>query len=437
MSILRERTERLSKFSLIAQKARENPEEKFTSLAHYLTEEYLIECYRNLNKTASSGIDKVEYYNYELDLMNRIESLHGRLQRGEYEAPSILRVWIDKDGGKKRPLGISCVEDKIVQKAVTGILSLIYEQDFYDFSYGFRPKRSAHQAISLLYGHCIRWEAKWLIDADIQGCFDNFDHDILMEMIRKRIKDKSILRLIVMWLKTGIADGESMHINTIGTPQGNIISPMLSNIYLHYVLDKWIEEIKPLLKRECFVIRFADDFVIGFKDKEDASRVMSTLPKRMGSYGLTIHPEKSKLINFVPEGENCTSPTFDFLGFTHYWTKGYNSKKNVVRQRTRKKSFQKSIKKFYDACKKYRHEKIRKQFQRLKTILHGTFNYFGIEGNYDRISAVYRSCIFSWFKWLNRRGQRKSLTWEKYSYMLERLNLPKPKIVHKFVKIAS
>ena len=291
MDLLREAETRRTKFRRIAQKARENPGEVFTSLAHYLTEEYLLSSFSKLRRSAATGIDRVSCQEYEKHLTEHIEDLHQRLKAQRYRAANIRRAWIDKGGGKQRPLGISTTEDKIVQRAVTDILNLIYEQDFHDFSYGFRPKRNAHQALTQLRNQCMSGRIKWILDADIQGCFDNFDHGILRELLSKRIKDRSLLRLIDLWLKSGIIDGKSLHRNTVGTPQGNIVSPLLSNVYLHYVLDEWIDKtVRPLLKGKIFIIRYADDFIIGFEKEEDARRVSQTLPKRMQKYGLTIHP---------------------------------------------------------------------------------------------------------------------------------------------------
>ena len=430
MSVHREMTERLAKFRMIARKAKENPEMKFTSLAHYLSEEYLRDSYRNLNKTAASGIDEVDYYQYELEQITAIESLHHRLKTGSYQAPNNRRVWIDKGEGKKRALGISTTEDKIVQKSVTGILNLIYEQDFYPNSYGFRPNRSAHQALSQLRKECMRWGTNWIIDADIQGCFDNFDHTRMLEFLRKRITDRSLLRLIQNWLEAGIVDGKEVFSSERGTPQGNILSPLLCNIYLHYVLDQWIEEtVKPLLKGRCFLIRYADDFVIGFSNQSDAERVMKTIPKRLMKYGLNIHPEKSRLLNFYPRSGNDKPPTFDFLGFTHYWTKSQKGR-NVVKRRTREKSQHKALQNMHETCRDHRHEKVKQQYRRLKSKLQGIYNYFGIRGNYINIYTVYRHALVSWYKWLNRRSQRQSLTWQGYKDLLKQFPLPTPKVVH-------
>ncbi len=429
MDLHREAETRRTKFRSIAQKARENPGEVFTSLAHYLTEEYLLTSFSKLRRSAATGIDKVSCQEYEKHLIAHIETLHQRLKAQHYRAANIRRAWIDKGGGKQRPLGISTTEDKIVQRAVANILNLVYEQDFYDFSYGFRPERNAHQALVQLRNQCMSGRIKWILDADIQGCFDNFDHKILRELLSKRIKDRNILRLIDLWLKAGVVDGKSMHRNTVGTPQGNIISPLLSNVYLHYVLDEWIDKtVRPLLKGEIFIIRYADDFIIGFEKEEDAIRVNRTLPKRMQKYGLTIHPEKSQLISFVPE-RNKKIPTFDFLGFTHYWArsqKGYQ----VVKRRTSKKKMQKAIQNLRECCKDNRHTKHRDQHKLLSSKLRGLYQYYGIKGNYLAIKRMYHEVKYSWYKWLNRRNQRNSYTWKGYGDLLNHFTLPRPRVIH-------
>jgi len=274
-----------------------------------------------------------------------------------------------------------------------------------------------------------RGRIKWILDADIQGCFDNFDHKILRQLLSRRIKDRSLLRLIDLWLKAGIIDEKSMHRNTVGTPQGNIISPLLCNIYLHYVVDEWIAKmVRPLLKGEIFIIRYADDFIIGFEKEEDARRVYRTLPKRMQKYGLTIHPQKSQLLKFAPK-EKGKTPTFDFLGFTHYWTKSQKGF-NVIKRRTCKKKMQKALRKLRDCCIDNRHMKLKDQCKLLTSKLRGLYQYYGIRGNYLALQRMYGDAKISWFKWLNRRSQRKSYTWKGYGELLKYLPLPKPKIVH-------
>jgi group II intron reverse transcriptase/maturase len=271
---------------------------------------------------------------------------------------------------------------------------------------------------------------KWLLDADIQGCFDNFDHHMLIELLSHRIKDKSILNLIKQWLKVGVVDGKSMQVSQSGTPQGNIISPLLCNVYLHHVLDEWMDKtIRPLLKGEIYIVRYADDFVIGFENEEDAIRVCRTLPKRMNKYGLTIHPEKSKLIKFTPWGEGGKAPTFDFLGFTHYWAKSQRGKW-VVKRKTRQKKMQAVTKGLRDTCKIHKHEKLKDQSKLLSSKLRGLYQYYGIRGNFIAINRMYQICIYAWFKWLNRRSQRKSYTWKGFWELLKYFKLPKPRIIH-------
>ena len=429
MDLHGEITNRNTKFSRIKRKARENSDEVFTSLAHYLSEEYLIHSFRKLSKSAASGVDGKSVYDYELNLLTSIGELHTRLRNKNYKAPDIQRGWIDKGDGKQRPIGISTVEDKIVQKAVTGILNLIYEQDFYDFSYGFREKRSTHQSLQYLRDQCMNRKTQWIIDADIQGCFDNFDHKIMLDLLSKRIKDKSILKLIKQWLKVGIIDGNSMQVNRKGSPQGNIISPLLCNVYLHYVLDVWMDKtIRPLLKGEVFLTRYADDFIIGFENQEDAQRVYEVLPKRMAKFGLTIHPDKSKLIEFAPKGKGKTA-TFDFLGFTHYWANSIGGYA-VVKRKTSSKKMRVIVKDFHDTCMKHRHERLKDQYKLLASKLRGRYNYFGIRGNVIAINRMYQSCLCAWFKWLNRRSQRKSYTWKGFYELLKHFTLPKPKTVH-------
>lgn len=429
MDLLREIGKRNTKFDCIKRKAQESQSEVFTSLAHHLSEEYLLHNYRNLRKSSASGVDKETVDDYELNLLTRIEDLQTRLSSQTYRAPNIRRVWIDKPDGSQRPLGISTTEDKIVQRSVSGLLNLIYEQDFYDFSYGFRPKRSAHQALSYLRNQCMRRRMNWILDADIQGCFDNFDHNIMLELLSKRIGDKSIMRLIKQWLKAGVVDGDSMQISKVGTPQGNIISPLLCNVYLHYVLDEWMDKtIRPLLKGEMFLLRYADDFIIGFELESDARRVHNTLSKRMRKFKLTIHPDKSHLIQFVPESIGKT-PTLDFLGFTHYWAKSLRGNW-IVKRKTRRKKMHAIVQDMKDCCKYHKHEKVKDQSKLLSSKLRGLYQYYGIRGNFVAINRMYQTTLYAWFKWLNRRSQRKSYTWEGFTEMLKYFKLPKPRIIH-------
>jgi len=277
----------------IAEQAKEDPAKVFIALAHRMDINFLKEAYRQVRKDGAPGISGATAKDYKKNLTTNLENLHEQLKGKQYVAPMIKRVWIEKEGGKKRPIGITEFEDKIVQKAVSMLLGAVYEQDFYDFSHGFREGHSAHQALKELRDLCMNNNIQWLIDADISGFFDNINHEKLRGILRKRVNDGGIMRLIGKWLNAGVAEGEVVSYNEKGTPQGGTISPVLANIYLHQVLDEWfIKEVKPRLKGRCFIVRFADDFIIGCEHEEDARRVMEVLPKRFDRYDLTIHPER-------------------------------------------------------------------------------------------------------------------------------------------------
>lgn len=395
-----------TKFNQIAEKARTNPEFVFNSLAHFLTHKLLKDSFKLLNKKSAVGLDGVSYPDYENNLEENIRKLHENLKAKTYKATPLKRVWIDKGNGKKRPIGISSIEDKIVQRAVTTLLNLIYEQDFYDFSYGFREKRSAHQAISFFRNQSMRKKMRYFINADIKGCFDNFDHKILFEILNKRVNDGRINWLINQWTKTGIIDGKQMTANKSGTPQGGIISPLLANIYLHEVIDKWIiQEIKPLLKGDIFIVRYADDFIIGLEYQSDAERLYEVLPKRLSKYGLELSLEKSRLQNFVPENTERNN-TIDFLGFTHYWTKS-RAGNYLIKRKTRNKSKVRIINELYQTIKKNRHMKLIEQKKAINRKLQGVYGYFAIRGNYYFLHLIYEKVRYFWYKMLNHRGGRK------------------------------
>lgn len=421
-----------TKLEQIAEMAKTSPQMVFTSIAHLIDKECLERSFRKLRRWAATGIDKRSYSDYEQDLSANIDDLHQRLKSGKYKAPDIRRAWRPKGDGKgKRPLGISTIEDKIVQRAVSDLLSVIYENDFSRYSYGFRKDKSPHQALSYLRNRCMQYPFREIIDADIQSCFDSFDHRIIVEILKKRVNDGSIIKLIYQWMKAGVIDGEQLFKPESGVPQGNIISPLLCNIYLHEVLDLWLEEIRPMLKGEMFFIRFADDFVIGFEYREDAQRVYQTLPKRFKKYGLTIHPEKTRLLNFSPENKgDCR--TFDFLGFTHYWTK---SKRGfaVIKRKTKCAKANRVFNAMYEYCRDNRHLRLREQWTDLCMKIKGYYAYFAIPGNYNFLKQVYYNAIHYWFKWLNRRSQYNSYTWDGFYNLLKVFPLPRPRIIHKNV----
>ena len=415
----------------IAQEASQHPEWVFTTLAHRIDVGFLYEAYTKLNKKGAPGLNKVTAAQYRENLDQNLIDLHERLKGGRYTAPPVKRVWIEKENGKKRALGIPEFEDKIVQRAVEMLLSAIYEGEFYDFSHGFRKGRSQHKALHELREQCHRININWLLTADITGLFDNINHDTLRELIKRRVNDGGILRLIGKWLNAGVMEEDRLEYPDKGTPQGGVISPLLSNIYLHYVLDDWIvREVGPRMKGKYFIIRWADDFLIGFENKSDALRVKEVVPKRFDRYGLELHPEKTSLEYFAkPPNKVPGEPrrgTFDFLGFTHYWgrtRKGFA----VIKKKTAGKRLRGFLKKMWSWCKEKKHDPIEEQWQTLKAKLRGYYQYFGVRCNYKALEVVYEHTEKAWRYWLSRRSQRKEVS---IAFLQETFPLPKPRIVH-------
>jgi len=415
----------------VKRKAISSPDCVFNSLAHLLTEELLEESFNQLNKYAATGIDEISYNEYAQYLEANVKQLYHKLKLCQYEPQPLKRVWIDKGNGKQRPIGLSTIEDKIVQRAVVTILNVIYEQDFYDFSYGFREKRNAHQALHYFREQSMRHKIRWFINADIKGCFDNFDHDIMLNILNKRVNDGRLNQLIKSWMNVGIIDGKDLTINEEGTPQGGIISPLLANVYLHEVVDKWIiEEIKPRLRGEIFIVRYADDFIIGLQYQEDAERLYKVLPKRLLKYGLELSLEKSRLQNFTAESTDSDN-TIDFLGFTHYWTKTRLGSP-VIKRKTRRKSKIRILKELYQEIKGNRHLKLKEQFTVIKRKLQGYYGYYAIRGNSYFLHLIYQKARMFWVKMLNHRGGRKkSYNISSFNELMSIFVLPRPKILHK------
>jgi len=423
-----------TKLKRIAEQAIQNPNMVFTTPVHHIDVEFLHEAYELVNKNAVPGLDGVTFAMYGENLGDNLENLHKRLKEGKYKAPIIKRIWLDKEGGKKRPIGISELEDKIVQRAVTMLLEAVYEQDFYEFSHGYRKNKSAHKALKDLRNHLMEMGISRIADIDICGFFDNIDRTKMMEILKKRVNDGGLLKLIGKWLKVGVLDGKDLIFPDKGTPQGGVISPILANIFLHHVLDEWFEkEVKPRMKGKCFLIRFADDLIIGFELESDSQRVMDVLPKRFGRFGLSVHPEKTKLVKFKKQGRNEKSDkdndTFDFLGFTHYWSlsrRGYW----VVKRKTigaRLKRFMKAI---WLWCKVNRHEQFAEQYKTLCQKLRGYYQYYGIPCNFRAINRAYRWLIHSWRYWLSRRCQKGYIPIDRFEDLLLQYALPKPRIIH-------
>ena len=415
--------------------AKEDSKVKFTSLAHLLDEECLKECYRELNQYAAAGIDRMSYASYGEELEANIADLVKRLKSKRYRAQDIRRVRIPKPEGGQRPLGILVLEDKIVQRGVAKILSAIYEPDFLDVSYGFREKRNAHDALRALELILMKGGVNYLLDIDIKGYFDHIDHQWLLRMLKERIVDRTILRLIGKWLKVGVLEEGERGRNELGVVQGGVISPVLSNIYLHYVLDLWItKKVAKTRDGRIYLVRYADDFVIGCSHRADAQDVWEQLPIRLKQFGLELSEEKSRLIEFgrrvyqKNKASGSQTDAFDFLGFTHYMTR---SRKGGVRlgRKTIGKRMRRKLIEMNNKLRKLRNRmSFRKLYGHMRQILQGYYNYYGFAGNFATLHKFDYAVKRMWFKWLNRRSQKKSFNWEQFQEVLKRYPLPKPRI---------
>lgn len=423
------------KLQRIAEQAISYPAGVFNNLYHLIDYDFLKEAYRLTNKKSAPGVDKVTAKEYAKDLERNLRDLHERLRDDRYVAPPVERVWVDKEGGKKRPIGKPCYEDKIVQRAVVMILEAIYEEVFHEFSHGFRRGHNQHQALQELREQCRKLNIKWIVDADVSGFFDNIAHGYLREFLEQKVKDGGIIRLIGKWLNAGVLDAGEMIFPDKGTPQGGVASPMLANIFLHYVLDEWfVKVVQPRIKGRSFLLRWADDFIIGFELEGDAKRVMAALPKRFSSFKLTIHPEKTKLVRFVqPSSKEKTAEgngTFDFLGFTHYWAKtlrGYW----VIKRKTMGKRLRRFMKEIWEWCRENRHHSIREQHGTLCSKLRGYYQYYGIRGNYKMLEVVFEHTERAWQHWLSRRSSKGSVTYGKFAVFFRKVfPLPTPRIIH-------
>jgi group II intron reverse transcriptase/maturase len=415
----------------IANKAKSQPKYRFRNLYGMLNEDMLHGCWRFIRKDAAFGVDRVSTQEYEHDLGDNIRQLVERLKEKRYRAKLVRRKYIPKGNGKLRPLGIPATEDKLLQLAVKRVLEAIYEQDFMRCSYGYRPNVSALDAVDKLTIKLQFGKYNYVVEADIKGFFDNLDQEWLLKMVAERVDDKALLWLIRKWLKAGIleTDGKVIHPVT-GTPQGGIISPILANIYLHYVLDLWFHKVVvPHCSGEACLIRYADDFVCAFEKQEDAQRFYTVLGKRLGKFGLALSEEKTRVIPFS-QNFSPGKTSFDFLGFEFRWGKDQAGKPHVKRRTSRKK-LTGSLKNFNAWCKENKHLRLNKLFERLNAKLRGYYNYYGINGNYPSLNMFFFQVVRLLRKQLDQRSQRKSYNWVGFNQLIEQFGLEKPRIANR------
>jgi RNA-directed DNA polymerase len=432
----------------IAKRAKQHPEVGFTSLAQLMDIYWMYEAMARTRKDGAVGVDGQTEQDYiDEDVQPKLMDLLNRAKSGTYRAPPVRRVHIPKGTrGETRPIGIPTFEDKVLQRAVAMVLELVYEQDFLDCSYGFRPRRSAHQALGALWQQTMDMGGGWILEVDIRKFFDTLDHAQLRELLKQRVRDGVLLRLIGKWLNAGVLEEGNLSFPDTGTPQGGVISPLLANVYLHYVLDVWFErDVKPRLKGRAFLVRYADDFVMGFACEEDARRVLEVLPKRFGKYGLALHPDKTRLVPFrrppqKPQRHdsngNSQPGSFDLLGFTHYWGR---SRKGVwvVKRKTAQGRLSRALTRIAQWCRAHRHDPIADQHRTLSQKLRGHLAYFGITGNGLAIKGFRDGVLRIWKKWLARRRRRGFLSWETFGRLLKRYPLPAALVVHSVYRRAG
>ncbi len=414
-----------------------NPESKWTSLMHLLTEDYLKSCFGELKKNASPGVDRVSVSEYGENLEENISDLVNRMKKWQYRPQPVKRVNIKKPDGRNRPLGLPSTEDKVVQQGIKQILEEVFEEEFLDASYGFRPGKSCHGALEALDKSIMTCPVNYVVDVDVENFFDSISHKWMIEALKQKISDRNFLRLISRFLKSGVMESGKYISQDKGSPQGMILSPILANIYLHYILDQWFEKkVKPCFKGYSAMFRYADDVVFCFQKGEEARKFFEVLKKRLARYGLKISESKSKIIQFGRYAdENMRKrgkkpDSFDFLGFTHYCDKTRSKKFKVGRKTSRKKFIQKA-KAMNEWLRRVRNlVKLKDWWKVFRIKLIGHYRYYGISGNYQAIKKFYRLAVNLGFKWINRRSQKKSYNLKSYFKFLEYNPLPLPKIYH-------
>jgi RNA-directed DNA polymerase len=401
---------------------------RFTNLMHHLTAERLREAYYALKRNAAAGVDDVTWQEYGEGLESRVTDLHDRVQSGRYRAKPSKRVWLPKPDGRQRPIGIAALEDKIVQQGAVWVLNQIYEKEFHGFSYGFRPERSPHNALDAIWVGITQRKVNWVLDADIKSFFDTINHRWLMEFLKRRIADPRMLRLIRKWLRAGVSEDGEWSRTEVGTPQGSVISPLLSNIYLHYVLDQWVTEWrKNKAIGEVIIVRYADDFVMGFQYRREAERFLGEMKERFDQYGLEIYREKTRLIEFgrfaeanrAEQGEGKPE-TFDFLGFTHICSRTQKGNRFTIRRKTIAKRLRTKLKEVREAIIRRRHEPVPALGKWLRSVIQGHLNYFAVPGNRKAVDRFRTEINRAWLFALRRRSQKSgNLTWDRIKRLIK------------------
>jgi RNA-directed DNA polymerase len=413
---------------------------RFTNLMHHITEEMLRDAYFALKRNVAAGVDDMTWHEYGEHLENRITDLHGRVQSGRYRAKPSKRIWIPKPDGRQRPIGIAVLEDKILEQAVVWVFNQIYEQDFLGFSYGFRPERSQHNALDAIWVGIKQRKVKWVLDADIKSFFDTINHAWLMKFLERRIADPRMLRLIRKWLRAGVSEDGEWSRTEVGTPQGSVISPLLSNIYLHYVLDEWVQSWrKSKAHGDVIIVRYADDFVMGFQHQYEAKRFLQEMEERFAQYGLEIHGEKTRLIEFgrfaeanrTERGEGKPE-TFDFLGFTHICSRIPKGNHFTIHRKTIAKRLRAKLKEVREEIMRRRHEPVPVLGKWLRSVVQGHFNYYAVPGNRPAIDAFRREINKAWLHALRQRSQIScSLPWDRIKRLIATW-IPTARILHPY-----
>ncbi len=423
----------------IVELARMEPKMALTTLAHHIDTVWLAEAYQRTRKDGAVGVDGVTARQYEERLSENLEDLLSRFKSGRYRAPPVRRVHIPKGGrGETRPIGIPTLEDKVLQRAALMVLEPIYEQDFLPCSYGFRPGRSAHQALEALWRGLMGMGGGWVIDLDIRRYFDSIDRQQLRTILDQRVRDGVIRRALGKWMRAGVMESGTVQYPEAGTPQGGVVSPLLSNLYLHVVLDQWFEHtVKPRLQGRAFLVRFADDAVLAFERETDARRVLAVLPKRLGKFGLQLHPDKTRLVEFRPPGDGSPGGrSFDLLGFTHYWGRSRKGRW-IIKRKTAKARLARAVHRVGQWCRYQRHRPVPEQHAALARQLMGHYAYYGITGNASALWRFHRQVERCWRKWLSRRSNRSGMDWECFRRLLIRHPLPPPRVVHSIYRGAA